>query len=156
MLVSRSGVGISDLAEPMRVDFYQLSRDPAESAVARIAEAALKAGERLLVLSDDEAQRTRLGAALWARDGFLANGSADAPHAERQPVLVGGGDAGPANGARFVIYADGVWRGGEGFERAFLVFDAATIDGARAAWRGLDGGERRFWKQDGGKWVEGP
>jgi TRAP-type mannitol/chloroaromatic compound transport system permease large subunit len=38
-------------------------------------------------------------------------------------------------------------------------FDNRTIDAARGTWRMLgerDGIERHFWKQDGGRWVEGP
>ena len=35
----------------MKVDFYQLGRDPAEKVIAGIARNTLKAGERLLVVS---------------------------------------------------------------------------------------------------------
>ena len=55
---------------------------------------------------------------------------------------------------------DGKWRDEAfGFERAFLFFDNSTIDAARGTWRMLgerDGVERHFWKQEGGRWVEGP
>ena len=57
---------------------------------------------------------------------------------------------------QLLAQADGLWRETEGFERTFLVFDEATLDGARACWRMLgerDGLERNFWKQDGGRWV---
>ena len=62
----------------MRVDFYQLSRDPAEAALPLIARQVLKLGERLLVVSGDAAQRERIGRELWTRlpDSFLANGEA--------------------------------------------------------------------------------
>jgi DNA polymerase-3 subunit chi len=144
----------------MRVDFYQLSRDPAEKVLPLLARNTLNAGARLLVVSGDDAQLDRIGQALWEpRDGFLANGRAGQPHEERQPILLSD-RAEPANGARYLALADGVWRESEGqFERTFLLFDDATLQGARECWRALgnrEGIERRFWKQQGGRWVEGP
>lgn len=144
-----------------RVDFYQLSRDPAEAVLPLIARATRNAGERLLVVSGDDAQLGLIGDALWERapEAFLANGRADAAHADRQPILLSG-KAEALNGARYIALADGVWRDeADGFERVFLLFGDAGLDGARQCWRMLgerDGVERRFWKQDGGKWREGP
>ncbi|HUQ14094.1 MAG TPA: DNA polymerase III subunit chi [Novosphingobium sp.] len=145
----------------MRVDFYQLSRDPAEAVIPLLAANTLKAGERMLVVSGDDAQLAAVSQALWAPapEGFLAHGPAGSPHDARQPVLLSD-RAEPANGARFIALADGVWReGADAFERVFLLFGAARIDDARACWRMLgerEGTERRFWVQDGGKWREGP
>jgi len=145
----------------MRVDFYQLSRDPAEAVIPLIARATRNEGKRLLVVSADDAELSRIGEALWERlpDAFLANGKAGEPHADRQPVLLSTGCA-AENGARYVAFADGAWREeGHGFERAFLLFGEAALPGARACWRMLgerEGIERRFWKQEGGKWREGP
>ncbi len=145
----------------MRVDFYQLSRDSAEAALPLIARAALKAGERLLVVSGDDSQLARIGQALWEMlpDSFLAHGMAGGKHDTLQPILLAGQpEAG--NGARFMAIADGVWREVETpFARTFYLFDDATLQPARACWRMLgerEGVERRFWKQEGGKWVEGP
>lgn len=144
----------------MRVDFYQLSRDPAEKVLPLLARNTLKAGERLLVVSGDDAQLDRIGAALWEpKETFLANGKAGSEHDARQPVLLSG-QTEPANGARFLAIADGVWREGpEPFVRTFYLFGEENLQSARDCWRMLgtrDGVERRFWKQEGGKWVEGP
>ena len=145
----------------MRVDFYQLSRDPAELALPLIARAAMVAGERLLVVSGDAAQLDRIDEALWTRlpDTFLAHGKAGGGHDARQPILLSA-EALPANEAKFLALADGLWREPDpAFTRVFFLFDDATLQGARDCWRMLgtrDGIERRFWKQDGGKWVEGP
>lgn len=145
----------------MRVDFYQLGRDPVEGVVARLADSTLKAGERLLIVAAGEERLSALSAALWAhdRESFLAHGIAGGPHDQRQPILLSG-RAEAANGARFVILADGGWRDeAERFARVFLPFGAEHLPAARACWRMLgerDGVERRFWKQDGGKWREGP
>ena len=143
----------------MRVDFYQLSRDPAEWVLPLIARNTLGAGERLLVVSEDTGQRDRIGEALWTRlpDTFLANGQAGGPHDARQPILLSTAVV-PANGAQFLALADGGWRESEA-ARVFLLFPPDRIDEARATWRLLgqrEGVERKYWRQDGGKWREGP
>ena len=149
----------------MRVDFYQLSRDPAEAVLPQIARNSLKAGQRLLVVSGDSDQLGRISEGLWSRipDTFLAHGLEGGPHDARQPILLSHQLA-ARNGARFAALADGVWREQEGggdsaFERIFYLFDDVTLQSARDCWRMLgqrDGVDRRFWKQQGGKWVEGP
>lgn len=145
----------------MRVDFYQLTRDPVETVLPLIARNTLAAGQRLLVVSEDVAQLGRVGDALWTRlpETFLAHGMAGGPHDARQPILLSDRME-PANDARFVALADGVWREGDvPFARTFLMFDDATVQAARDCWRmlGKRGDvERRFWKQQGGRWVEGP
>ena len=145
----------------MRVDFYQLSRDPAEAVVPGLVVNTLKAGERMLVVSGDEAQRAAVSQALWshAPESFLAHGETGGAHDARQPVLLSDAVEAP-NGAKFVALADGAWRDGlDEFERVFLLFGPAGIEGARGTWRMLgerDGVERKFWVQDGAKWREGP
>ena len=143
----------------MKVDFYQLSRDPAERVVPLLARNTLKAGERLLVVSGDDELTGRISARLWeGAESFLAHGLSGGPHDARQPILLTDAPQ-AANGARYLIMADGIWQEAAlGFERAFLLFDGATIEDARATWRALDGRdgiERRYWRQDeGGKWEQ--
>ena len=144
----------------MRVDFYQLTRDPAELVVPLLARSTLGAGERLLVVSDEPAQLGRISAALWQRvpDSFLAHGLAGGAHDARQPVLLGPAPD-PVNGARYLALADGQWRDVGGMTRVFLLFAPERIDDARGTWRLLgqrEGVERHYWRQDGGKWREGP
>ncbi len=143
----------------MRVDFYHLSRDPVEVALPPLAAKSLGAGQRMLIVSGDDAQLARISEALWSKqpDSFLAHGLACGPHQERQPILLSD-QVEAANGATFLALADGVWRDGA-FDRIFYMFGEATLQPARACWTMLgqrDGVERRFWKQHGGKWVEGP
>lgn len=145
----------------MRVDFYQLSRDPAPAAIAMLARKILDAGQRLLVVGENPEQLEVVSEGLWqaSPDGFLANARAGGAHDARQPILLSD-QAEAANGARFLLFADGQWReAGDDFERVMLLFDDATIANARDTWRELgarEGVERHFWKQDGGRWVEGP
>ncbi len=142
----------------MRVDFYQLSRDPAETVVPLLAQNTLKAGVRMLVVSGDEALTGRISAKLWERrDSFLAHGMAGGSDDARQPILLAS-QPDPANGARYIALADGQWRDEAlTFERAFLLFGEATIEAARGVWRSLDGRDdaaRNYWRQDGGKWIK--
>jgi len=145
----------------MRVDFYLLSSDPAPAAVALLAAKVRQAGERLLVVADDLAWLEEVSKTLWEADpeAFLANGIAGDEHDAVQPILLSG-DVDPANGAAFLLIADGVWREpGDQFKRVLYLFDQDTIAGARQTWKALEdreGLERRFWKQQNGRWVEGP
>lgn len=144
----------------MRVDFYQLSRDPAELVLPKLAQGTLAAGERLLVVSEDAEQLGRISEALWTRVplSFLAHGMAGGEHDACQPILLGHAPE-PANGARYLALVDGVWRDLEGAARVFLLFPPERIDDARATWRMLgsrEGVERKYWRQEGGKWLEGP
>lgn len=140
----------------MKVDFWQLSRDPVEKVVALIAQRVMDSGERLLVVSGEPQQREAISRALWAAgpESFLANGEADAPGAERQPILLSG-TLEAANDASHVIFADGHFREPSGFARAFLLFDESTKKAARQTWSALDdreGLERSYFEQVGGKW----
>jgi DNA polymerase-3 subunit chi len=142
----------------MKVDFWQLSRDPVEKVVALIAQRVMDAGERLLVVSKDADQREAISRTLWKSgpESFLANGEASEPGAAHQPILLSE-NTDPQNTASHVIYADGEYREPTEFARAFLLFDDNTVEAARGTWKSLDGAdglERAFFRQDGGKWVK--
>ena len=141
----------------MRVDFYQLSHDPVEVAVAKLAASAMAAGQRMLVVAQDGALMKRIDDGLWAHQrAFLAHGAAGAGDEDRQPILLSR-EVVPANGAKFLVIADGQWREeAQGFERTFFVFDEPTVHAPRQQWRQLgqdEGIERKFWKQEDGKWI---
>lgn len=143
----------------MQVDFYQLTRDPAEKVLPAIAQRILDNKGRLLIIRDDAGQLDAISAALWTArpDSFLAHAKSGEGDDARQPILLSQ-DTDAPNGAKFVALADGNWRAvTEDFERVFYLFPPEQTDNARSAWRTLgDGVERRYWKQDGGKWVQGP
>lgn len=145
----------------MRVDFYQLGEESVEAAIPLLAAKVRQAGERLLIVAREADRREAISRALWEYrpEEFLAHGHAGQAHEERQPLLLSD-ECRAANGAGMVMFADGIWReGADDFSRVLLLFGEAEITGARAAWRmldGRDGAERRYWKREGGRWVEGP
>lgn len=126
-----------------------------------LAEKCLAARERLLLVTEEEAARESLSKALWTASStsFLAHGQSGTEEERHQLILISNNcDAG--NDANFVMLADGIWREEAlKFDRAFYLFSGNEIDAARSAWRALsedDSVEPRYWKQDGGRWVEGP
>jgi DNA polymerase-3 subunit chi len=144
----------------MKVDFYQLGRTPLEQVVISIAQRLLADGKRLLIVTEDEAMRGRLDRLLWDQGAtsFVPHAPAGGSDDARQPVLIASQTDAP-NLARNVLIADGEWREAAlNYDRAFYLFEAATLDAARLAWKllsGREGVERRYWAQDDdGKWVE--
>ena len=143
----------------MRVDFYQLGSAALESVIAAIAGRLIGEQQRLLVVAEDEALLARLDRQLWDQGdaSFLAHGLAGGSDDSRQPILLSTAVDAP-NLARNLLIADGEWRDAAlGFDRAFFLFDADTLEAARLAWKllaGREGVERHYWANEGGKWVE--
>jgi DNA polymerase III subunit chi len=143
----------------MQVDFYQLAGTPPEQVIASIAEKILSADGRLIVIAEDEAYLARLDRMLWDQGptSFLPHGLAGGSDDVRQPVLLTASPDAP-NLARNLLVADGIWREAAlTFDRSFFLFDDATLQGAREAWKSLadrDGVERRYWARHDGKWVQ--
>jgi DNA polymerase-3 subunit chi len=142
----------------MQVDFYQLGGSPAEQVIASLAEKVLSNEGRLLVVASDEAFLTRLDRMLWDQGpaSFLPHGLAGGTDDARQPVLLSTSPDAP-NLARNMLIADGEWRDAAlTYDRAFYLFDADSLDGARLAWKllaGREGVDRRYWAQENGRWV---
>ena len=143
----------------MRVDFYQLGPSGHDGVIGSIASKVLADEQRLLIVVDDEAMLARLDRLLWDEGptSFLPHGLAGGPDDARQPILLATTTDAP-NLARNVLIADGQWRDAAlHFDRAFYLFDEATLTGARLAWKLLAGREdveRRYWASEDGKWVE--
>ena len=143
----------------MQVDFYHLTARPLERVLPSIAERVLAKGDRLLIVA--EAPRLpALDRLLWTYrpDSFLPHACAGNESDADQPILLSA-EVAPANHARNVALADGVWRDAAlDFDRAFHFFDEERIVEARQAWRALGdrtGIERRYWKQgEAGGWEQ--
>ena len=143
----------------MQVDFYQRGSSTAEQVIGSIADKLLAQDARLLVIAEDEGLLARLDRLLWDQGpaSFLPHGIAGGTDDARQPILLSKNPDAP-NRARNVLIADGHWRDAAlTYDRAFYLFDAASLDGARLAWKllaGREGVERRYWAQSDGKWVQ--
>ena len=143
----------------MQVDFYQLAGTPPEQVIASLAEKILAKEERLLVVADDEPFLARLDRLMWDQGPttFLPHGLAGSADDVSQPILLSNGSDAP-NQARNMLIADGVWREAAlTYDRSFYLFDAASLEAARLAWKllaGREGVERRYWAQESGHWVK--
>lgn len=143
----------------MRVDFYQLGTAQPDSVIAAIAGKLLDEQQRLLVVAGDESLLARLDRQLWDQGpaSFLPHGPAGGADDASQPVLLSTGADAP-NRARNILIADGEWREAAlAYDRAFYLFDEATLEGARLAWKllsGRDGIERNYWALEEAKWVK--
>ena len=143
----------------MQVDFYQLAGTPPEQVIASLAEKILDKDGRLLVVADDDPFLARLDRLLWDQGttSFLPHGLAGSADDVSQPILLSNGSDAP-NQARNMLIADGVWREAAlTYDRSFYLFDAASLEAARLAWKllaGREGVERRYWAQERGRWVK--
>jgi DNA polymerase-3 subunit chi len=143
----------------MRVDFYQLGSAQPDSVVAAIAGRLLGEDQRLVVVAAEEGTLSRLDRQLWDQGAasFLPHGLAGGSDDAAQPVLLSTGTDAP-NLARNILIADGEWRDAAlAYDRAFYLFDEATLDGARLAWKllaGREGVERNYWASEDGRWVK--
>ena len=143
----------------MQVDFYQLAGTPAEQVIASIAEKVLAADGRLLIVAEEELFLARLDRMLWdlGPTSFLPHALAGGSDDARQPVLLSTSPDAP-NNARNMLIADGQWRDAAlTYDRSFYLFDSATLEGARLAWKllmGREGVERRYWAQVDGRWKQ--
>ena len=143
----------------MQVDFYQLAGTAPEQVIASIAEKLLAGGQRLLVVAADEVFLARLDRMLWDQGptSFLPHGVSGGTDDVRQPILLSTSPDAP-NLARNMLIADGAWRDSAlSYDRAFFLFDSATLEGARLSWKllaGREGVDRRYWARETGKWVQ--
>ena len=143
----------------MRVDFYQLGAAQPDGVIAAIAGKLLDEKQRLLVVAAEEGLLARLNRLLWDQGpaSFLPHGQAGDGDDAAQPILLSTGTDAP-NLARNILLADGEWREAAlAYDRAFYLFDDATLEGARLAWKllsGREGVERNYWALEDGKWVK--
>lgn len=111
-------------------------------------------GWRALVRSAMPERIAELDDWLWAyRDeSFLAHGVEGEPFAERQPIVLGQGEANP-NGAKALFLIDGAEAGElDEFERCMMIFDGLderAVAHARAQWTRLraKGYSVSYWRQ---------
>ncbi len=150
----------------MRIDFYQLTRDPPYRVLPAIAQNIMKLQEKLHVVSSADSLGL-LSKALWTYrdDSFLAHSILGVEDDEEeqdnalQPILLSS-QIDHSNEAQMLAICDGIWREeAKKFARTFFLFEPDKTDEARSLWRTLsakDDTELHYWKQEGRKWIEGP
>ncbi len=148
----------------MIVNFYQLSRRPAEAVLPPLVTKALEAGHRVVVRSADAGQLAAIDVALWRvpADSFLPHGldSDIGPgRAASQPVLLTAAPLPAANGADCLVQLGGDLPDDlAGLARAMYLFDDAAIEAARARWRQLakaPGVTPAYWREgEGGRFEK--
>ncbi len=140
--------------------FYHLEQTGLDQALPELLEKTLARGWRALVRCVDRDRLEHLDGWLWSYrdDSFLPHGTADAPAAPRQPVLLTTA-AENANGAQAVFLIDGAEAPGlDACERCVVLFDgrdAAALASARARWRDVkaEGRTASYWRQsEDGAW----
>ncbi|PHR22051.1 MAG: DNA polymerase III subunit chi [Hoeflea sp.] len=134
--------------------FYHLTESRLEEALPPLLEKSLDRGWRVSVHVSSEERCAALDAHLWTfrEDSFLPHGSAQAAHAERQPLLLTLASK-AENGATVRFVADGADIPElEGVERLVMMFDGhdqGQLDAARAQWKTLKsaGHSLTYWQQ---------
>jgi DNA polymerase-3 subunit chi len=123
------------------IGFYQLAQRRAEAVLPPLITKALAAGHRLLVRAADAELLGRIDAALWsfAPDSFVPHGIDVVLGPERaalQPVLLSTEGQWSINAADCLVQlGDDLPDDMGGLARVLFLFDADTLDTARARWR---------------------
>ncbi|MCY0146411.1 DNA polymerase III subunit chi [Hoeflea sp. G2-23] len=134
--------------------FYHLTESRLEDALPPLLEKSLERGWRVSVHLGSEERRAALDAHLWTfrEDSFLPHGGDQAPHADRQPVLLTlGAEAANSATVRFVV--DGAEIPTlDDVERLVMMFDGhdqSQLEAARGQWRSLKtaGHTLTYWQQ---------
>ena len=134
--------------------FYHLERTSLDQALPELLEKTLARGWRAVVRSGAAERIEHLDGWLWSYrdDSFLAHGTADEPHAPRQPIVLTTGGGRP-NGAEALFLIDGAEAGLlDDYERCILLFDGrdeAAVAAARQQWSGFrkQGLSVAYWRQ---------
>ena len=139
------------------IGFYQLNQRRAEAVLPQLVTKALAAGHRLLINSADAALLDRVDVALWdfAPDSFVPHGLASALEASRaasQPVLLASIGDWSVNAADCLVQLGGDLPDDlTGLTRVLFLFDADTVETARARWRTvakIDGVRQAYWREN--------
>ena len=134
--------------------FYHLERTSLDQALPELLEKTLARGWKAVVRTGAAERIEHLDGWLWSYrdDSFLAHGTADEPHAPRQPIVLTTREDRP-NGAEALFLIDGAEAGPlDDYERCILLFDGrdeAAVMSARRQWSGFrkQGLSVAYWRQ---------
>lgn len=146
------------------IGFYQLAQRRAEAVLPALVTKALAAGHRLLIRAPDAAALDRIDAALWsfAADSFLPHGIDTAVGQERvasQAVLLSLSANWTRNASDCLAQVGGdIPDDLSGLARLLFLFDADSLETARARWRLVSRAEGLrpvYWREtEGGRFEK--
>ena len=146
------------------IGFYQLAQRRAEAVLPQLVNKALGAGHRLLIRTADAALLDRIDAALWsfAADSFVPHGIDTALGPERaaaQAVLLSVAGDWQTNSADCLAQIGGDLPDDlTGLSRVLFLFDADSLQVARARWRVVAKDADRcpvYWREgEGGRFEK--
>ncbi len=126
------------------IQFYHLTATPLERALPKLLEKALAAGNRILLLEENDQRRDHLNQLLWTYDpgSFLPHGSTQDGDPQDHPILLSPGLEN-ANNANLLLVADGrTVENTDGFARILDMFDGRNDEAtasARVRWKQYKG-----------------
>lgn len=140
--------------------FYHLEHTALEAALPGLLEKCVEKGWRVYVHGQDADMMASLDRQLWAYrpDSFLPHGSEGAPHAQRQPVLLGTSGHMANNPQAYVSVSTSDLPAFNDIERSMIIFeghDQDHLSWARARWKELksQGHALSYWQQtEAGRW----
>jgi len=147
--------------------FYCLERNSIEDIIPGLLERTTERGWRAIVRVDSTERMNALDAHLWSfsEQSFLAHGTPQTAHPQRQPIYLTTGDENP-NAARVLFLAGGEvpadWNlsGFADFSRVVVLFDGQNPEALNAARISCGnaiktGNAAVFWRQNAsGKWQQ--
>ncbi len=146
------------------IGFYQLAQRRAEAVLPALVTKALAAGHRLLIRTPDAATLDKIDAALWsfAADSFMPHGIDTLVGDERaasQPVLLSTAGDWRRNAADCLAQVGGdIPDDLSGLSRVLFLFDADSLESARARWRlvsRVEGFRPVYWREsEGGRFEK--
>lgn len=146
------------------IGFYQLAQRRAEAVLPALVTKALAAGHRLLIRAPDAVVLDRIDAALWsfAADSFVPHGVDSAlgdDRAASQPVLLTTTGDWACNRADCLAQVGGdIADDLTGLARVLFLFDADSLETARARWRLVslaEGLRPVYWREgEGGRFEK--
>ncbi len=144
------------------IAFYHLERSPLETALPKLLEKTLQAGNRALVLASSDERVEALTDVLWTydRNAWLPHGSAKDGFPDQQPIWISTSDDN-VNDATFLFLTDGATTiTVPDYVRCFELFDGNdpdSISEARTRWQAYkaEGHQIAYWQQTAtGGWTK--
>lgn len=144
------------------VSFYHLIDQDINKAAARLLEKVIQAGQRAIVLCDNEAHCQTLNEYLWTftPNAFLPHGTVKEENSEHQPIWITPKLENPNNSEIIVTLQYDQDIDLKSFKKCLDLFDGLNpnaVELARQRWKAYKnaGNELTYWQQNiEGQWVK--